>query len=99
MPQEVGKLHDVLVLLQIHLGKEVAEGVGMHLLAVDAHMLTPVLEIFRKATLVHRLSISVQADKAFLAGLLNIVLHLALQLLLEKNRRYLLPFPFSTTSP
>ena len=53
MAKEFGKLRHVLVLLEILLGKEVAEGVGVHLAPGYAQMVAPTLQSFRETFVGH----------------------------------------------
>ena len=84
MAKEFGKLRHILVFLEILLGKEVAEGVGVHLAFGYAQMITPSLQGFRETSVGHGAILAV-AEMPRLARLLHILLHLLLKAFLKKH--------------
>ena len=78
MAKEFGKLRHILVLLEILLGKEVAEGVGVHLAPGYAQMVTPTLQSFRETFVGHGTKLA-HAEMSRPAHLLHILPHLLLK--------------------
>ena len=84
MAKEFGKLRHILVLLEILLGKEVAEGVGVHLAPGYAQMAAPALQSFRETFVGHGTILAV-AEMSRPARLLHILPHLLLKAFLKKH--------------
>ena len=74
MTQYVGQRNNVFCFLQVHLGKEVTEGVGVHLLFGDAALRAEVLQFLGYAACADLRAVAVHADVSALA--LGSVLHL-----------------------
>ena len=84
MAKEFGELRHILVLLEILLGKEVAEGVGVHLATGYAQMVAPTLQSFRETTVGHGTILS-YTEMTRPARLLHILPHLLLKAFLKKH--------------